>query len=167
MNYIDIILCIVVFFAFLIGWKTRGMIIMMVPAALLAGIITANLGYVPFSKILTFMHAPEKRLLLAYTLIFLTASTAVVFFFMAMVKAFDFFALAFVDRAVGAILIISFALIVSMYSFSLLAEKMEKNTGFQQSLEDSKVYSLSVKYLGFAGKISIDKQLAVLKSLIN
>jgi len=68
---------------------------------------------------------------------------------------------------VGAVLIISFALIVSMYSFSLLEQKMEKNTGFQQALSDSKVYSLSSKYLGFAGKISVDKQLAVLKSLID
>jgi len=157
----------VIFFAFLLGWKARGMIIMMVPAALLLGIITANIGYQPFAKIIPFISSAEKRQLFAYTVLFLASSTVVVFFFMAMVKAFDFFALAFVDRAVGAVLIISFALIVSMYSFSVLAEKMEKNTGFQQALEDSKVYSLSSKYLGFAGKIRVNKQLAVLKSLID
>ncbi|MBN2753898.1 MAG: CvpA family protein [Candidatus Goldbacteria bacterium] len=167
MNYIDIILCIVIFFGFLAGWKTRGMIVMMVPFALLAGIITANLGYKPFSEMLNFVSDPEKRLLLSYTLLFLTASTAVVFFFMALVKAFDFFALSFVDRALGAALIISFALLISMYSFSLLEDKMEKESGFHQTLSESKVYTLSSKYLGFAKKVNVEKQLAILKSLIN
>ena len=167
MNYIDIILVIFIFFSFLIGWKARGMLVIMVPAALILGIITANLGYQPFAKLLTFINQPEKRQLLAYTLLFLTASTAVVFFFMAIIKAFDFFALAFLDRAIGAFILICVILLISTYSFSVLETKLEKQSGFQQALEDSKVYTLSNKYLGFAKKVNVEKQLMVLKSLIN
>jgi len=86
---------------------------------------------------------------------------------MAIIKAFDFFALAFLDRAIGAFILICVILLISTYSFSVLETKLEKQSGFQQALEDSKVYTLSNKYLGFAKKVNVEKQLMVLKSLIN
>jgi uncharacterized membrane protein required for colicin V production len=167
MNYIDVTLTVLAIVCFIIGWKVRGMYILIIPAALIAGLIVANMEYKGFSGSLKFVTGDTKKQLLAYTLLFIAASTVTVFLFIAIAKLFEFFALTIVDRAFGAVILITIMAFASYFMLiNLEKTSMAKNKDFRESLDRSYGFKFTSKYVGFLQKIELSKQLGTFHSLL-
>lgn len=165
MNYIDIILIIVALIGFLIGWKLRGIFMIIVPAAFLLGIVAANLGYHNLSALLA-KHISEEssRTVISYCAIFLIASSIIVFLGVFISHFFDFLSLAFLDRILGAAIMITVLIILVYLGLDHMRDKnmFNLNTGLQHSL----FFPYIQKYADFIFKIPILKQFTIANHII-
>ncbi|MFP4465951.1 MAG: hypothetical protein ACLFP1_02765 [Candidatus Goldiibacteriota bacterium] len=168
MNYIDIFLIITLFLFFAIGWKLRGIYLIIVPIAFFTGIITANIGYTEFSRALTFMESEEKRLLLSYTLLFLLGSCIIVFAAITAARFFDFFKLTFIDRALGAFIFMS-AAAIPLYLFMNMLNKLTLTDviNYHTALVESFLFGKLESYALFLVKLPLVEHLSVMRSILN
>jgi uncharacterized membrane protein required for colicin V production len=165
MNYIDIILIIIAAFGFFIGWKMRGVLVVIIPVAFIAGIITANFFYHPLSALLSsYIKDDSKRTLLSYTIIFALACGIIVSGGFALSRVFDFFNMAFVDRIFGAAILITL-LAIPLYLIM-------RNLGgsdllpFHKDLAKSTLFPYLKNYVEFIFKIPLLKSFAVVDRLL-
>jgi uncharacterized membrane protein required for colicin V production len=165
MNYIDIILIIAAMFGFFLGWKMRGVLVVIIPVAFIAGIITANVFYHPLSALFTSAIREEsKRILLSYTLIFAVTCGIIISLGFALSRVFDFFNMAFIDRIFGAAILITL-LAIPAY---LLLQKLNgpENLQMHKDLAKSALFPYMKNYVEFIFKIPLLKNFSVIDRLI-
>ena len=168
MNYIDIIIVITVFLAFAMGWRFRGIYLIVIPIAFFTGIITANVGYPLMSFFLKSSIINEtKRILISYTLVFLIFSSSVVFAGIFAAKFFDFFKITFIDRALGSLIFISIVLIPFYFLLSFLDNAVGfAALNFHESLKNSLFFPSVEKYVFFIIKLPALEHLSVFKTIL-
>ena len=168
MNYIDILLVIIVFFSFAIGWRMRGVYLIFIPIAFFTGIIFANVGYPVTAFFLKGLIANEtKRMLIAYTTTFLVFGAAVVLTGIFTAKFFDFFKLTFVDRLLGAVIFISIIIIPVFFLFSFLDKTIGFNAfSFHDSLQRSLFFPAIRDYTFFIVKLPALKHLTIIETIL-
>jgi uncharacterized membrane protein required for colicin V production len=165
MNYIDIVILIAVITGFFIGWKLRGILIVIIPLAIIAGIFAANLGYHNLAGLLV-KHIPteSKRFLISYSVIFLVTSSVIIFAGVVLSRFFDFFNLAFIDRIFGAAILISL-LLVPLY---LLFDKYKGVWGFDFSKDAGKslMFPYLKTYISYIFKIPVFQHLDAVTKIL-
>jgi uncharacterized membrane protein required for colicin V production len=165
MNYIDVIIIIVGLTGFFIGWKMRGVLVVIIPVGFIAGIIAANYLYHPLSTILTpLLKDSSKRVLISYTVVFAIACGIIISLGFAISGVFDFFNMAFVDRIFGAAILITI-LAIPLY---LLFQKLGGLKGFQlrADLEKSVIFPYMRNYVEFIFRIPFFNHFSVLNKII-
>jgi len=168
MNYIDIILIIILFFSFAIGWKFRGIYLIVIPVAFFTGIVFANVGYPVLAALLKDVIPNEtKRMLISYTLVFLSFAGLVVVAGMLVTKFFDFFQLTIIDRVLGAIIFISVIIIPVYFLFTFLDRTAGSALpGFHESIKNSLFFPAIQKYVFFIIKLPALKHLAIIETIL-
>ena len=165
MNYIDIVLIITVIIGFFIGWKLRGVLMIVLPLAFLAGIFAANLGYLSLAGTMVKQIPTEsKRLLISYVIIFLCASSVLVLVGVLLSRFFDFFNLAFIDRIFGALILITVLLIPVYFLFDKLDGISKLN--FAVDTENSFLFPYLKTYVKFIFKIPVFKHLDIVEKIL-
>ena len=165
MNYIDVILIITVMTGFFLGWKLRGVLIVVIPIAFIAGIFAANSGYLSLSGMLIKQIPTEsKRLLISYVIVFLAASSILVFAGVVLSRFFDFFNMAFVDRIFGAALLITVLIIPVFFLFDRLEGISKLN--FKGDTSKSLLFPYVKTYIGFVLKIPVLKHLNIVEKIL-
>ena len=165
MNYIDVILIVTVLIGFFIGWKMRGVLMVVIPLAFLAGIFSANAGYHGLSLMLVkFIPTESKRVLISYVIIFLLTGSVFVFIGVLLSRFFDFFNMAFVDRIFGAAILIT-ALIIPVY---FLFNKLDgfAKLNFLKDTGKSFLFPYVKTYVSFIFKIPVLKHLDVVEKIL-
>jgi uncharacterized membrane protein required for colicin V production len=168
MNQIDIAIIILMLAFFAIGWKLRGVYVIIIPVAFFAAVLFANITFGVFAKVLAKGIPNEaKRHLIAYSLAFLIAATAVVFAGMFLARSFDFFKLTFVDRALGAVILITVMLIPVYMLLTFMDKQLHFNLfDFHNALKKSLLYPKIGKYAVFIMKLPLLKHFGVLESIL-
>jgi uncharacterized membrane protein required for colicin V production len=168
MNHIDIAIIILILACFAVGWKLRGVYVIIIPVAFFAAVLFANLTFGLFAKVLEAGVPNEaKRHLIGYTIAFLIAAAAVVFAGMFLAKGFDFFKLTFIDRTLGAILLITVLLVPIYLMLSFLDNQVHFNLfDFHNALKKSLLYPKIGKYAVFVLKIPLLKHFKVLEAIL-
>lgn len=167
MNHIDIAIIILVLASFAVGWKLRGVYVIIIPIAFFAAVLFANLTFGVFAKILTGIPNEAKRHLIAYSIAFLIAAAATVFFGMFLAKGFDFFKLTFVDRALGAVILITVLLIPIYLLFTFMDKQLHFNFfDFHNALKKSLLYPKIGSYVLFVMKFPLLKHFKVLEAIL-
>ncbi len=165
MNYIDIIILVTVLLGFFIGWKLRGIFMIIIPIAFLAGIVTANFGHVWLAKLLApHVSDPSRSVLFSYLIIFILASSLIVFVGVAITHFFEFMSLAFIDRILGSILLITLLLVPVYLTFNFLGEKNLFN--FKKDLKKSLTYPVVKAYSKFIFRIPVAKEAVKAEKII-
>jgi uncharacterized membrane protein required for colicin V production len=165
MNYIDIILIIVVLLGFFIGWKLRGIFMIIIPVAFILGIVAANFGYHGLAKLFVKHIADEsRRTTISYVIIFLVTSSFIVFAGVFITHFFDFLSLAFIDRILGAAILITALLIPAYLVLDYMSDRNMFH--FAVDLKKSMFFPHLKAYITFLLKVPILKQLSVVDKII-
>jgi uncharacterized membrane protein required for colicin V production len=167
MNHIDIAIIVLILASFAIGWKLRGVYVIIIPIAFFVAVLFANLTFGLFAKILEKGVPNEaKRHLIGYSIAFLLAAAAVVFAGMFLARGFDFFKLTFIDRALGAIILITVLLIPIYLLFSFMDNLHFNFFDFHNALKKSMLYPKIGKYVIFIMKLPVLKHFKILESIL-
>jgi uncharacterized membrane protein required for colicin V production len=165
MNYIDVIFIITALTGFFVGWKLRGVLMVVIPIAFLTGIFAANFGYQGLAEMLV-KHIPtaSKRLLISYVIIFLIASSIIVVMGVVLSRFFDFFNMAFIDRIFGAAILITVLIIPVFFLFTRLngIDRLD----FKGDTRKSLFYPYIKTYVGLIYKIPVLKHLDVIEKIL-
>src|ERR1035437_207526 len=165
MNYIDIVLIITIIIGFSIGWKLRGVLMVVIPVAFLAGIFVANTSYHFFALgLVKYIPTESKRFLISYVIVFLIASSILVFIGVFLSRFFDFFNMAFIDRIFGAAILITLLLIPVYFIFDKAAGFGKLN--FAKDTAKSFLFPYLKTYIGFLFKIPVLKHLDMVKKIL-
>ncbi len=165
MNYIDVIIFIIVMLGFIIGWKLRGILTVVIPAAFFAGIVASNYGYKPFSGLfVNFMADNGNRETLAYILIFLICSSILIFAGVALSRFLDFLSLAFIDRLFGAALLITVFAIPAFLLMDWLSHIQRFN--LSADLHGSFLYPYMETYCEWFFKIPVLKDINIVQKIL-
>ena len=165
MNYIDVVLIITAITGFFIGWKLRGVLMVVLPIAFLAGIFAANSGYLPLARFLAEQIPTEsKRYLISYVIIFLSSSSVLVLIGVLLSRFFDFFNMAFIDRTFGAIILITVLLIPVYFLFDKLDGIAKLN--FSTDTGNSFLFPYLKTYITFLFKIPVFKHLDMVEKIL-
>jgi len=166
-NYIDVFLICVTGLLFMFGWRIRGIYAIVIPASFIAGIFFANFFYLPFSSLLEGAVAAEKkRHLLSYTLVFLIFASLIIMAGIFAAKFFDFFKLAFLDRALGAALLICALMIPLYFSMAGLSKTGFNKFDYRSKLKQSVLFPLLENYTGFIVRLPAVKHLEVIEKIL-
>lgn len=168
MNYIDITLIVLLIVFFAIGWKLRGVYVIIIPIAFFAAVLVANITFGVLAKVISAGVPNEaKRHLIAYSIAFLLAAAAVIAVGVFLAKSFDFFKLTFVDRALGAALLITVMIIPVYLGLSFLDYKVHFNMfDFHEALKKSVLYGKIAKFSGFILKLTLLKHFKALEFIL-
>jgi uncharacterized membrane protein required for colicin V production len=167
MNHIDITLIILILISFAIGWKLRGVYVIIIPIAFFAAVLFANLTFGIFAKVLEHGVPNEaKRHLIGYSIAFLMAAAVVVFAGMFLAGGFDFFRLTFIDRALGAVILITVLLIPIYLLFSFIDSLHFNLFDFHNALKKSMLYPKIGKYVAFIMKLPVLKNFKILETIL-
>ena len=165
MNYIDIMLIIIALFGFFIGWKLRGIFVIIIPVAFILGIVAANFGYRGFARLFAKHIAEEpRRTFIAYLIIFLVTSSIIIFTAVFISHFFDFLNLAFIDRILGAAVIITALMIPSYLVLDFMNDRNMFH--FAADLKRSCIFPHLKTYVTFLFKVPILKQLSIVNKII-
>lgn len=165
MNYIDVILIITAIIGFFLGWKLRGVLMVVIPLAFIAGLFAANYGYHSMAGILAgYIPTESKRFLISYVIIFLIASSILILIGVLLSRFFDFFNMAFMDRIFGAVLLITLLLIPAYFLFT----KLEgfANLNFKTDTGKSLLFPYVKTYINFIFKIPVLKHLDTVSKIL-
>jgi uncharacterized membrane protein required for colicin V production len=168
MNQIDFALLIIILACFAFGWKLRGVYMIIVPVAFFIGIFFANITYDAFSNMLAAGVPNEaKRRMIAYCISFIISAGVVIFIGMFLARGFDFFKLTFLDRALGAAILISVMLTPIYFLFIFLDNKLHFNLmDFHLALKHSLFFPRIQKYVEFLSCLPMLRQLAMLEAIL-
>lgn len=159
MNYIDIILLLICVLFFVLGWKARGIYLIVIPLAFFFGIIAANYGSAWLDpKLAKLIKNDVTRSLFAYALVFLVASGLVVLGLLSLARFFDYHDMSVFDRLLGSLALILLMLIPTYYLLLFLGEKLTyKPLHLKETLGKSYFFPYLQKYVLFAVNLGVLK----------
>jgi len=158
-NYIDIILFFVVIVFFLLGWRLRGIYLIIIPIAFFVGIFIANISYIAASKIMSgIIKTQPNRNLIAYTMMFVIAAIVVIFAGMTLARFFDVFKLDFIDRLLGAV-IFTFIMVIPTYFLMIFISKLHASAHIKSAIETSIIMGMLKSYINFIVKFTLFKKI--------
>jgi uncharacterized membrane protein required for colicin V production len=168
MNHLDIALIVLIIIFFIIGWKLRGIFIVIIPAAFFIGVFFANITYPIFARIISPGVPNEvKRHLIAYCIAFVIAAGAVVIIGVFLAKGFDFLRLTFVDRTIGAVVLITVLLVPLYLLLAFMDKQLHFNLlDFHNALHKSLLFPKIEKYVFFIIRLPVLKHLSVIETIL-
>ncbi|HRU39287.1 MAG TPA: CvpA family protein [Candidatus Goldiibacteriota bacterium] len=168
MNHIDAAIIVIILASFLIGWKLRGVYVIIIPAAFFAGVFFANLTFGIFAKALAAGVPNEaKRHLIGYSISFIIGASVIVLAGIFLARGFDFFKLTFVDRILGALILIT-AMLLPLYMLIIFLDRQVHFNlfGFHEGLKKSLLFPKIEKYSLLVLKLPLLKHLRALEAIL-
>ena len=160
LNLIDIVLFFVIIAYFLLGWRLRGIYLLVIPIAFFVGIFIANLSYLATAKILTgLIKTQPNRNLMAYTLMFVISSGVVIFAGMTLARFFDVFKIDILDRILGAVLFTLIMVIPTYFVFEFL-QKLPLSMHLKSNIETSLILTVIKNYVNVILKMTLFKHIS-------
>jgi len=160
MNFVDVLLILIIFAFFAIGWKMRGIYILFLIVAFFAGIIMSNIAY-PFFLHVFFKSSikESKSIILSYVISFIIFASIVVIIGILISKFFDVMNLTVFDRLLGALFLSAISIIPVYFIFSSFAQM--NLFGFKNATKTSLLFPLLENYILFIIKIPIFKTIKI------
>jgi|DewCreStandDraft_4_1066084.scaffolds.fasta_scaffold03128_1 uncharacterized membrane protein required for colicin V production len=160
MNQIDIILVLIIFICFSIGWKIRGIYLIFLPIAFFAGIILANITHPVFAKLFFKSITTEtKKILISYLVSFAFFASIIIICGLIIAKFFDSLNLTVFDKLLGGLILVIIIIIPVYFLINFLS--FNNLFGFKDASKTSLLYPLLNKLIIFLFKSSIFKNIKI------
>lgn len=146
MNSIDLILILIIFLCFAIGWKIRGIYLIFLPIAFFAGIMLANSTHHFFANIFFKSITNEaKKNIASYLTAFIFFASIIVIIGILISRFFDYMNLTIFDKLLGGIIFTSAGIIPFYFIFNFFINI--NFWGFKEAAKTSILYPLLGKYI--------------------
>lgn len=156
MNYIDLILLLIIFLCFAIGWKIRGIYLIFLVIAFFAGVFLANMTYTFFAK--NFFNSvtdASKRFIISYLAAFVFFASIVVILGILVSKFSDSVNLTVFDKILGALILVAVGLIPFYFILNFMVNM--NAFGFKLAAKKSLLFPLVEKYVILFLKLPVFK----------
>ncbi|MEI7640810.1 MAG: hypothetical protein WCJ46_04795 [bacterium] len=171
MNYIDIILIVLLCLSFIIGWKLRGIYIIIIPLAFILGALAGTMGYEGLAKTFSFIKNDMNRKLIAYSFLFVLGAGVVVTAGIILARLADVFALTAVDKFIGGTVCMTL-LVLLLNSFYMASDKISvikvgaSKTDIKADFKASAIFPYIEGYAAFLTRLPVINYLNGIKKII-